>query len=156
MTAIEDALNAIATLMAPIATTYVYPRQFSTINLTSLPKGIVSMRVGVENDMGVRVAGQEYHTWEAELMFILAEGALKYPNQASATAEALQFPYPKAVADILYANQGLSNTAQSIGKGKPLSLFTYMIDHVQWEQKVYWAVRFMIPITQRHTVTVNP
>jgi hypothetical protein len=44
----------------------------------------------------------------------------------------------------------LGNTVFSIGekRGSAFSFADYLIDYEQWDQEIFWSMRFLIPVTQ--------
>ena len=169
-TAVYDALAALKArvlLLNPTPQTslgarvWIYPQQFASISLATLPVAIVSKVVGTVNPWGMKDAGRAKHDWRAEVLIPLAEGPLAYPNAASAAAEATQEEYLKAMADVLFGQMKLGGTVDMIGRqsGNETHLFEYMTDHMQWfhngQHRVYWGHRFVIPIRQTYPQTMT-
>lgn len=165
MSAITDALNGLKTTVltmnptpqASLVNAWVYPTSYASINLAALPVAIVSRVVGVVDSWGLKAAGVGLHRWRAEVLIPLAVGPLRYPNEASAAAEAKQDTYEKALADVLFGDMTLGGTVLQIGEGgipSGFKLFDCMINHMQWNQQVYWGFRFVIPISQKHIQTM--
>lgn len=166
MSDITDALDGLLTTVLTIDPSprdslvggWVYPTSYASISLATLPVAIVSRVVGVVDEWGIKATTAGIHRWSAEVLIPLAAGPLRYPNAASAAAETKQDTYEKAMADALYGSMTLGGTVMRIGGPSvegSFKLFDCMINHMQWDQAVYWGLRFVIPVWQRHTQTMG-
>ena len=71
-----------------------------------------------------------------------------------ATPLALYDEWIKAMADCLYGDLTLGGNAKHIGYGDG-RLFSYTVDYLHREEKVYFGVLFELPIYQTVTQTVS-
>ena len=156
-----DALNAAKTIffgMAPADVTalqniYVYPDSYASVDIDSLPFAILQEGVGRTSSIGDIPTGgnvRGWHDWAMELVLFLARGENEWPSTSAAAAELQHRNWAIAVNDLLSRNQTLSGTVFSIGekRGPAFAFADYLIDHEQWDQTVFWAMRFLIPVTQ--------
>ena len=158
---ILDALNAAKTIffgLAPADVTalqnvYVYPDSYSSVDDDSLPFLIIQESVGRTSSIGDLPTGNNvrgWHDWAMEAVFYLARGENEWPSTGAAAAELQHRNWAIAVNDLLSRNQTLNGTVFSIGekRGAAFMFADYLIDHEQWDQTVFWSMRFLIPITQ--------
>jgi hypothetical protein len=91
-----------------------------------------------------------WHDWAMELILYLSRGENMWPGAEAAPAELQHRNWAIAVNDLLARNQTLGGTVFSVGekRGPGFAFADYLIDHEQWDQKPFWAIRFLIPITQ--------
>ena len=84
------------------------------------------------------------------LEFYLKRGENAWPSAGAAAAELQHRNWAIAVNDMLARNQTLGGTVFSIGekRGPGFAFADYLIDHEQWDQELFWAMRFLVPITQ--------
>ncbi len=157
-----EALEAAQTIfnnLAPADVTalqniYVWPDEYSSVGTNpDLPFAIVSEQVGVENFIGDLPTGNSsrgLHRWHMELTIFLTRGENRWPGPGAAVAELQQRNWALGVNDLLARNRTLNGTVFSIGeaRGKTFILADYLIDHMQWDQEPYWAIRFLIPVVQ--------
>lgn len=138
---------------------YVWPEDYDLISgELNLPIVIVRQKVAVGNDWVKKSGGHSKHEWLMEIYVLLAKGPLKYPNDYAADVEALQTHWAQAVATVLYLDLDLGGRVGIIGQsagGGQHRIFTYWVEHSQWNQQVYWSVRFILPVFQFHTLTIG-
>jgi hypothetical protein len=118
-----------------------------------------------------------WHDWNMELIFFLSRGENHWPSLAASKAELQHRNWAIAVNDLLARNQTLGNTVfsiigqvwqrqklnynieigQTLGntvfsigekRGAAFSFADYLIDYEQWDQEIFWSMRFLIPVTQ--------
>jgi len=156
-----DALNATKTILyglAPADVTalknlYVYPDEYADVDDDSLPFGILAEGVGRTASIGDLPTGsgnRGWHDWKMELIFYLARGENQWPSAGAATSELQHRNWAIEVNNLLSRNQTLGGTVFSIGekRGAAFAYADYLIDHEQWDQKPFWAIRFLVPVTQ--------
>ena len=156
-----DACNAAKTILfglAPADVTtlknaYTYPDSYEDVDTDSLPFLVIQESVGRTASIGDLPTGggtRGWHDWNMELVFYLARGENEWPSAGAALAELQHRNWAIAVNDMLARNQTLGGTVFSIGekRGPAFAFADYLIDHEQWDQEVFWAMRFLIPITQ--------
>jgi hypothetical protein len=158
---VVDALNAARTILyglAPADVTalkniYVYPDSYEDVDANEVPFMIIQEGVGRESSIGDLPTGsgvRGWHDWAMELVLFLQRGESAWPSVGAATAELQHRNWAIAINDLLSRNQTLSGTVFSIGekRGAGFAFADYLIDHEQWDQNPFWAMRFLIPITQ--------
>jgi len=156
-----DVLNvtkAIFTGLAPADVTalqnvYVYPDSYSSVDVNSVPFLIIQESVGRTSSIGDLPSGKDshgLHDWAMELVFFLKKGENVWPSKAAALAELQHRNWAIAVNDLLARNPRLGGTVFSIGeqRGAKYIFADYLIDHEQWNQDPFWAMRFLVLITQ--------
>ncbi len=133
---------------------YVWPDEYATVgNNPTVPFMTIGEQVGVQNSIGNLPTGNSnrgIHRWNMELVLYLTYGENQWPSSGAATAELQQRNWAIAINDLLARNRTLSGTVFSIGEQRPggFILADYLIDHEQWDQMPYWAIRFLIPVVQ--------
>lgn len=157
-TPVETALYALKAVVElldpapqrPLEAVWVYPYEYSHIRLERLPLAIVSKVKGVINPIGRKAVGRSLKLWRAEVLIPLGKGELNFPNEASAAVEATEEEYIEAMEAILFANENLSGTVNSIGEGEGSNfrIAEYMTAHWWWNREAYWCHRFVIPVRQ--------
>lgn len=161
---ITDALSALKTILADLdpspqpapTAVYQFPEDFDTeaeraaIDYTDLPLVIVLNQVNVWNVWRPASHGAIYHQWTADVLCLLAPAVTNIRQEAEAKAKYV--PWLRAMQILLYSNQGLSGTTLAIGSNE--YLFRERVGNVGWiDTKVFWGVRFSIPVMQEHSVT---
>lgn len=133
-----------------------YESSLASLMVNDLPIVIISQQVAVPGRLSQKAVGLLQHDWVMSVYILIAVGPLKYPNSVSAAAEAKQMHWATALAKALAVDYTLGGTVDNIGvaegAGRTRTLFTYIIDHTQWNQQVYWGLRFVIPVVQRFTL----
>jgi hypothetical protein len=157
-----DALNATKTILqglAPADVTalkniYVYPDDYANVDDSSVPFMVIQESVGRSSAMGdIPTGGTDvrgWHDWAMELVLYLNRGENEWPSSGAASAELQHRNWVIVINDLLSRNQTLGGTVFSIGekRGQAFALADYLIDHEQWNQKPFWSIRFLVPITQ--------
>lgn len=147
-----EALTALKTILAGIdpdpepapVSIWTYPADHERIKFDTLPVIVVS-RIINRPAKWTRLTGLGgKHQWPAEILVFLASGPLLDDKQA-ALAEVKMSPWPAAMATLLFANQRLTNTVQSIGDA---DLFTYQVGHIHFWKNVFFGVRFEVIVNQ--------
>lgn len=138
---------------------YVYPEDYedSLTGLLPLPIVIISQKVALSNQWIKKAQGHTKHEWLIEVLVLLALGPLKYPNSASALAESMQTYWAKAMATSLFLDLDFGGRIGIVGlpRGQERMIFTYTIEHSQWNQQIYWGLVFNIPVFQFHTLVIG-
>jgi hypothetical protein len=156
-----DACNAAKTILYGLAPAdvvalkgvYTYPDNYEDVNSSDLPFLIIQESVGRTASIGDLPTGRGargWHDWNMELIFFLSRGENHWPSLAASKAELQHRNWAIAVNDLLARNQTLGNTVFSIGekRGTAFSFADYLIDYEQWDQEIFWSMRFLIPVTQ--------
>lgn len=136
---------------------YIYPADYASIDLSSLPVIIVGQQVNTNRLWRRKAIGLGLHRWTAEIMLLLEHGPITN-DEVLAQAEAKQNPWPKEIADLLLVDQQLNGTANWIGEGPAADsdLFRYRLGHIQFWQKVFWGGRFLVDVVQVHSQPMKP
>lgn len=153
MSAETDALTALKTLLATLdpdpepapTNVWVYPADHALIKFSHLPVIVVSKVINRPVNWTRMTAVGGRHQWPAEILVFLSAGPLIDDKQA-ALAEIKVSPWPRAMAALLFANQRLSGTVQSIGDGE--NIFSYRVGHIHFWKDVYFGLRFEVMINQ--------
>lgn len=156
-----DTLNVAKTLFTGLApadvtalhSVYVYPDSYEDVDDSSLPFGILQEGVGRTASIGnLPAAGQNrgLHIWYMELVLYLARGEKEWPSLGASLAELQHRNWAIEVNNLLSRNQTMGGTVFSIGeqRGNDFIFADYLIDHEQWNQNPFWAMRFLVPIRQ--------
>lgn len=163
MSEINDALNALATLVKTIAPTeppddrvWVHPDDAVNISTDVLPAVIISK---MQNEPGSWVAdsfGAGVHRWDILVAVYVADGPINVTNADEPTLSAIanSNEWYKLMADLLYANLTLSGTVDIIGDAEG-KLFDYITDNIIWDARQYYGHLFVIPVEQKIIQTVS-
>lgn len=165
---VGDALAATKALLVTLApapepppvAVWVYPNEYESIEAEPLPVLIVSEVINQPESWHMEARGRGGHHWNMEILAMLALGPLTN-DRASAIAEQRVRPWRRAVYNLLSANLTLTGTALTIGQAGggrffPAELFKAQIGHIHWWTKVYWGIRFVVPVTQSFTQVMDP
>jgi hypothetical protein len=153
LTVLKDVVYTIAPTGQPTLTAaYSYPAQQltmpDTIEAEMLPVAIIHRRTNRRTPLGSFAAGKGRHRWTANIDLLLLPGPLVSEEQIRA-ADALFEPWLVAMYGLLFQNLTLAGTADMIGGGVPGGdFFEYIDTHLQWFSKVYWGIRFELPVKQ--------
>lgn len=173
MTAIDDALSTLVTLLRDDFDPTPQPRPLWVVNYPSeyaslgtylgdkvAPGLIVNQQVNRVENWAIKAVGRGRHVWHMEITALLMYGRLTSDEMAAEAAQ-LHTPYIKAMADLLYANMQLGATVNTASvstrlgaEGQEFSLFQYRIGMTPWWNKDAWGISFSVPITQYHTQTM--
>ena len=133
---------------------YILPDEFALIPDTPTPPFFVlSELYNTPNDWQRKADGLGIHEWRAEGLLFAAQGPLMTLNADAATAMLKTRNWPKAFADVLWANQSLNGRALIIGEptGGMRRLFRYAIGHVYLDAtREFWGMRLELTIQQKH------
>lgn len=165
MTAIDDVLSATKTLLGTMSTmtsttgrVYIYPNDWESIATDlshptdHLPLITIERTVNREDSWVVKAAGRGWDIWEMDIRCYLMEGPLLTDEQR-ATAASSQWAWPKALADILFANGTLNGTCNIVGlySSKPAKLFDSVFGHLPWVAgKEFWGMAARVMVQQTH------
>ncbi len=133
---------------------YIWPDEYSSIGDTpALPFMVIAEQVGTENSIGDLPTGRGsrgLHRWNMELTIPLVRGENRWPSPGAAEAELQQRNWAPGINDLLARNRTFNGTVFSIGEPRAGTyiLADYLIDHMQWDQEPYWAMRVLIPVAQ--------
>lgn len=132
-----------------VATAFVYPDEYTSIDLDSLPVAIVSARINNENVMAKQARGVLHHQWEAEVLLLVSEGEV-FEDEAAYTAERGTLPWVDAMTDLLLGDYTLGGAAVYVGDGPTgARLFSYQIGMIGWHRRTFFGVVFMVPVAQK-------
>lgn len=162
---IVPALAALKAIMATVAPSgvaqptaaYSYPADYRTMPkpIERLPVVVVHRIGGRKRAFGSKANGLDRHRWLAGIDVLLLPGPLMNDEQIY-QADSLLEPWLEAVKDDLFQNIKLNGTVTMIGSGQPNGdLFEYIDCHLQWVGKVYWGIRFELPILQTAAQTMS-
>lgn len=96
--------------------------------------------------------GGGIHKWQAEFLLPVARGFFERYDKQAALAEVAMRGWETAVATELWADQTLDRNVEGIGYGRAESfrLFEYRVGHMKILGNVYWGMRGIVLIRQRH------
>lgn len=157
MSTVDDALSGFVAILADIdpdpqpapVAIWEWPDDYASLDYSTFPFIIVAQVVNRQFSWQPAAQGVGYHSWLAEIMVFLAPGLLTR-MEADSVAEIKHEPWLLAMATVLFNNQGVNGTALNIGAGD--QLFTYRIGHLGWDKKLFWGIRFEVPIRQIHSL----
>jgi len=127
---------------------WIYPQDFESIEFTTLPVVVLSEVVNNQNQWLYDAHDLSESVWAIEALVFLYPGPLT-TEPAAHEAEKLHNPWPLALADILYNQQDLYRTVVRVGQGK--KLFDWTVGQIDFWQKVFWGIRFVLPVSQSHS-----
>lgn len=147
------ALDALKYILAGINPTpeptprkvWVYPADWQSISFERLPVVVVSKIINREIPWSRQSHGRGKHIWPAEILVFLADGPITNDEMA-ARLEGRAEPWPLALSDLLFSNSRLENTVTALGGDD--ALFTYQVGHIHFWNKIFFGVRFELPIRQ--------
>jgi len=136
---------------------YVYPDEYSTLNLDALPVILISEAVGLPSAMARQAQTRAMvHKWQAQIMILLAEGTLT-DDRSAAEVAARHRPWVNVLAKTLVANGTLSGTVYGVGIQIPGDLYTYRIGHIPWwATRNFWGVVATVDIYQKVSGLAGP
>ena len=156
MSEIDDALNALATLIKTVNVTnppdgrvWVHPNEGPAISRDAFPMVIVSKMNTEAGSWEADSFGAGKHKWDILIAVYISEGPITATNANEITLEALtnSTEWYKAISDILFANMTLSGTVDIIGDADG-KLFDYITDNIVWEAQQHFGHLFVVPVTQ--------
>jgi hypothetical protein len=131
---------------------FPYPADHAKIATYALPIAIVARRLDVQETWGWWGLGVGTRKFEIELLLFLEKGVVEYVTPQTAVIELRHMGWRQKVADVLAADLTLGGLVEYIGNGAQGEnglLFTSANTHIQWQNDVFWGIRFLIPITMR-------
>lgn len=132
----------------------VYPADYPfTVN--DLPVAIVHRMTNREAPVRTRSVGSGSQTWQMGIDILLIEGPLMNDEQM-ATADGLYEPWVDTIDALLAGDYTLGGTVTTIGQIGQGVTFTPMDTHLQWYKKIYWGIRFQVPVLQDWDRTLAP
>lgn len=153
-------LTVSATGQPALTAAYAYPADQATmpetIEAEMLPLAIVHRRTNRRTALGSLAAGRARHVWMANIDLLLKPGPLVNEEQIR-QADALFEPWLVAMYGVLFQNLTLAGTADGAGWAVTQStMFDYIDTHLQWFQKVFWGIRFELPVKQTWAQAMTP
>lgn len=151
-------LTALKAVMATVVTSiptsptavYAFPQDYTAmpkpIETANLPVVVVHRLGGRRRAFGSKAVGLDRHRWLAGVDVLLLPGPLVNEEQYY-QAESLFEPWLEAVKSTLFQNLKMQNTVAMIGDGLPSGeLFEYIDANMMWVGRVYWGIRFELPV----------
>lgn len=147
------ALAALKTILADVDPSpepaplkvWVYPTDWQSVNFDRLPVVIVSKIINREIAWARYTHARARHIWPAEILVFLAGGPITN-DETAAQMESKADPWPLALSALLSANSRLNNTVTALGDDD--ALFTYQVGHIHFWTKIFFGLRFELPVQQ--------
>lgn len=143
---------------APALGVYEFPADVDEIvqltqtgGFEAFPRGIVSQSPNVLNQIVRRATNAYSCYWEAEIVVLLRAGRVDRATDLAAVEAEGQAWATAFLADLL-ANPSLTGLVLYVGRpADPSPVFEWQCQHLLWENKIYFGVRFIVPIIQEFT-----
>ena len=130
---------------------WTYPKDHLSIStgLSTFPVIIISEVVNSPNQWLFDANDLSESRWAIEVLAFFQFGPVTTEPQAS-EAEKLHRPWPKALADTLFLYHDLYKTVFKVGVPGNKLMFDWRTGNIDFWAKVFWGIRFVIPVSQSH------